>query len=470
MSGIVGVVSKNDCKNDLLYATDYHSHLGTQYGGLAILNNNKLKKTIHNITKSQFKSKFFEDINFLEMLGNQGIGAISDRDAQPLVLALKFGEYALCGAGYIENQNELAKELIKEGVVFSEITEGKINQIELVGKLINKGKTLLEGIEYMFSKIEGSMSLLLLGKEGLYAVRDKYGRTPLVLAEKKDSRIVAFESCSYKNLGFKTKKFIGPGEILLLKKDKVIQLKKPGNKLQLCTFLFVYTGFPASEYEGKSVQKFREESGEILATNDMNEGITANFVAGVADSGTAYAYGYSRRSKLPIKIPLLKYTPGWSRSYTPPDQETRDKVALMKQISVDQIINGKRIILTEDSIVRGTQLKNFLINKLYNAGAREIHIRPACPALMYPCKFLLSTRNPEELFARRIIKAMKKKGKNVDAYLDPSTKEYKEMIKLMEKDLKVTSLRYQKLKDMLKATGLPESCLCTYCWNGREVK
>jgi len=275
------------------------------------------------------------------------------------------------------------------------------------------------------------------------------------------------ETCSYKNLGFKTKKFLGPGEIVLISDGKVKQLKKPGRIMQLCTFLYVYAGFPASEYEGKNVEEFREYSGRIIARKDK---VRVDLVAGVADSGTAYAHGYSFESGVPVRSPLLKYTPGWARSYVPPSQETRNLVARMKQITADALIRGQRMVITEDSIVRGTQLKNFLLVKLWDAGAKEIHVRPACPALMYPCKYLYSTRQLDELFARRILKRMFGKHiKNIESYLDPDSKPYKKMLKLMEKNLNVTSLRYQRLEDMLSATGLPAKRLCTYCWTGKEI-
>jgi len=467
MSGVVGIISNKDCKEDLFYATDYHSHLGTSFGGIAISDDRSITKKIHSIARAQFKSRFDEDVDFINMRGNSGVGVISDRDTQPLIMRLKFGEYALCGAGYIDNQDELAKKLIDDGVVFSEMPNGKVNQIELAAKLINRGRTLVEGIEYMHGLIDGSMSLLLLGKEGLYAARDKYGRTPLVLAEKDGSKIVASETCSYKNLGFKTKKYLGPGEIVLLELHETRQLRKPDKTLQLCTFLFVYAGFPASEYEGKNVEEFREKSGRIIAQHDD---INVDLVAGIADSGTAYAHGYSHESGVPVKIPLLKYTPGWARSYVPPAQEQRDLIALMKQITADVLIKDQRMVITEDSIVRGTQLKNFLLVKLWNAGAKEVHVRPACPALMFPCKYLYSTRQLDELFARRILKGFHGRHiEEVEPYFDIDSKEYRRMIEAMEKDLNVTSLRYQRLEDMTAATNLPAESLCTYCWTGRTV-
>lgn len=467
MSGVVGVVSNRDCKEDLFYATDYHSHLGTSFGGIAVSDGKSLVKKIHSVARAQFKSRFDEDIDFINMQGNSGIGVISDRDTQPLIMRLKFGEYALCGTGYIDNQDELAQELIDDGVVFSEMPNGKVNQVELAAKLINKGKTLVEGIEYMHGQIDGSMSLLLLGKEGIYAARDNYGRTPLVLAEKDGSRIVVSETCSFKNLGFSTQEYLGPGEIIFLDSGGIKQLRKPDKVLQLCTFLFVYAGFPASEYEGENVEDFREKSGRIIARQDS---MAVDLVAGIADSGTAYAHGYSHESGVPVKIPLLKYTPGWARSYVPPAQERRDLIALMKQVTAEALIRGQRMVITEDSIVRGTQLKNFLLVKLWNSGAKEVHVRPACPALMFPCKYLYSTRQLDELFARRILKDFHGKHiENIEPYLDPQSKEYKKMIKAMEKDLNVTSLRYQRLEDMLAQTGLPAESLCTYCWTGKTI-
>lgn len=467
MSGIVGLISKKDCKENLFYATDYHSHLGTEYGGIAIYDGKKITKKIHSIAKAQFKSRFYEDIDFMQMRGNAGLGVISDFDTQPLIMRLRFGEYAICGTGYIDNQNEIARKLIQEGVVLTEAYDDRVNQIELVAHLINRGKDLIDGIEYMFSNIQGSMSFLLLGKEGIYAVRDKYGRTPLVLATKNGDKIIVSETCSYKNLGFKTEKFLGPGEILLLTETRIKQIKKPTNDLRLCTFLFVYTGFPASEYEGKNVEEFREESGRLIARRDD---VNVDMVAGIADSGTAYAHGYSYESGVPVRIPLLKYTPGWARSYVPPSQEIRNLVALMKQITAESIIKNKKIAITEDSIVRGTQLKNYLLVKLWAAGAKEIHVRPACPALMFPCKFLFSTRTLDELFARRVLKQMLgHHPKDITPYLDVDSKEYKKMLRQMEKELNITSLRYQRLEDMILATGLSNKQLCTYCWTGRET-
>jgi amidophosphoribosyltransferase len=467
MSGIVGIVSTKDIKNDLFYATDYHSHLGVMYGGIAVADDGHIYRKIHSIAKVQFKSRFGEDIDYLSMRGNMGIGVISDRDTQPLIMNLKFGAYAIGGVGYIDNQDELARQLIREGVAFTETQNGRVNQIELAGYLINRGRDLIDGIEYMHKRIRGSMTLLLMSGKGIYAARDKYGRSPLVVARRGGARIVVSETCAYKNFDYITEKFLGPGEIVLLTPGKIRVLKKPEKINQLCAFLFVYTGFPASEYEGKNVEDFREESGRIIARKDN---VAVDLVTGIADSGTAYAIGYSHESGIPFRLPLLKYTPGWARSYVPPSQETRNLVALMKQITAEALIKGQRILITEDSIVRGTQLKNFLLVKLWHAGARELHVRPACPALMFPCKFLFSTRKLDELFARRILTDLFGRRRfGIQPYLYPDSREYRRMIRVMEKDLNLTTLKYQRLEDMLAATGMPRDSLCTYCWTGREI-
>jgi len=467
MSGIVGIISNQDCKSDLFYATDYHSHLGVSFGGIAITDDGRTHRKIHSIAKAQFKTRFSDDIDYLNMRGNMGLGVISDRDTQPLIMNLKFGAYAICGVGYIDNQDELARELIRGGVAFTETQNGRVNQIELAGHLINRGRNLLDGIECMHRRIRGSMSLLLMNGDGIYAARDKYGRTPLVVAKRPGARVVVSETCAFKNLNFTVEKFLGPGEIALVTPRRIRILKKPDKISQLCSFLFVYTGFPASEYEGKNVEEFREESGRIIARKDN---VTVDLVTGIADSGTAYAIGYSHESGIPFRLPLLKYTPGWSRSYVPPSQETRNLVALMKQITIAAMIKGQRILITEDSIVRGTQLKNFLLVKLWHAGAREIHVRPACPALMFPCKFLFSTRKMNELFARRILRSMTGRNpKDVRPYMYPDSREYRRMIRVMERDLNITSLKYQRLEDMLATTGLPRESLCTYCWTGQEI-
>jgi len=463
MSGIFGVVSKNDCLEDLFYGTDYHSHLGTQYGGLAVFGDELIRK-IHDIRGSQFKTKFYED--YKKMKGNKGIGVISARDEQPIYVNSKFGPFAIVTNGFIDNAQELTEQLYKEGQSFSEVTDGKVNLTELVVKLIIRGKTLLAGIEYMFSKIEGSCSLLLLNKEGIYAVRDRYGYTPLVLGQRHKDWAVTTETTAFSNLGFKIKKYIQPGEIILLNEYGLKSKRKGGSTNQICTFLWIYTGFPASSYEGITVEVARERSGRFLAKNDN---IKIDIVSGIPDSGTTHAIGYAMQSGVSFRRPLVKYTPGFDRSYTPPSQETRDRIARMKLIPVPEIIRGKRIVCCDDSIVRGTQLKNYTIQKLKECGAKEIHLRIACPPLMFPCKFNYSTRSTNELAARRAIKAIEGNDiKDVKGYLDENSPKYKKMVEWITRDIGATTLKYQKLKDMVSVIGLPKEKICLYCWTGRH--
>jgi len=465
MSGLFGIVSYNNCISNLYYGTDYHSHLGTEYGGIAFIDKNSGMpvKKIHDIGNSQFKSKFYEGSGKIKT--NLGIGVISDKDPQPLNFKGKFGPFAICCSGLITNKDELVKMLIRKGVAFSELERGEINTIEVIASLINQGENIVNGIERMYDKINGSISLLLLTKEGIYCARDRNGVTPLIIGEKDGEIAVASETCSFANLGFKTKKYMGPGEIVFISK-KGMDIKKKGNSHnKICAFLWVYTGFPASSYENVNVEKVRENCGRFLAKRDNVE---ADLVSGVPDSGTAHAIGYSMESGVPFRRVLFKYTPGYGRSYTPLTQELRDRIALMKLIANEAIAKDNRIVLCEDSIVRGTQLKNFTITKLKNAGAKEIHIRPACPPLMFPCIFNLSTRSTNELAARRAIRAIEgKEIEDVSEYLDHKSDKYEKMVDWITKDLGATSLKYQLLEDMVKAIGLPKDKLCLYCWIGK---
>jgi amidophosphoribosyltransferase len=463
MSGIFGIVSRKNCGTDLLYGTDYHSHMGTEYGGMAVLGK-RFYRSIHDITKSQFKSKFFEDHK--EMSGPRGIGVISDRDPQPLIISSKFGTFAIVISGLIENTSELATELLREGETFGEMSSGGINSVELVAKLITRGRTLTEGIENVYDRIEGSTSILLLKKDGIYAARDRLGRTPLVIGERDGDYAVASETCSFLNLGFRIRKYLSPGEIVWIGKTGFREKSKGSDRRQICSFLWIYTGYPASSYEGISVELVRERSGRALARNDTVE---ADLVAGVPDSGVGHAIGYAMESRLPYRRPLVKYTPGYGRSYTPPSQEIRDLVATMKLIPVKEVIAKNRIVLCEDSIVRGTQLKNYTIKKLWECGAREVHVRPACPPLMFPCRFALSTKSIEELAARKAIRALEGKDlEEVREYVDHRTKKYRKMIDWIGKELGVTTLKYQTLEDMVEAIGLPREKLCLYCWMGED--
>jgi len=463
MSGIFGVVAKKGCNQDLFYGTDYHSHLGTQFAGLAVWDNGILRK-IHDIRGSQFKTKFYEE--YKKMPGNKGIGVISARDEQPICVNSKFGQFALVTNGFIDNAEALAKKLYKKGLSFSEVSDGRINLTELVAKLIIQGKNIIDGIEHMFSEIDGSCSLLLLNKEGIYAARDRFGYTPLVIGSRGKDYAITTETTAFSNLGFKIVKYLMPGEIILLNEKGMAAKRKGNNRNQICSFLWIYTGFPASSYEGITVELVRERCGRFLAKNDD---IKCDLVAGIPDSGTTHAIGYAMESKIPFRRPLVKYTPGFDRSYTPPSQETRDLIAKMKLIPVREIIKGKKIVICDDSIVRGTQLKNFTIQKLKECGVKEIHLRIACPPLMFPCKFNYSTRSVHELAARRAIKAIEgKEVADIREYLKEDSARHKRMVEWIAKDIGVTTLKYQKLEDMIKAIGLSKDKLCLYCWTGRQ--
>jgi len=415
MSGIFGVVSRGECKEDLFYGTDYHSHLGTQYAGLAVWDKELVRK-IRDIRGSQFKAKFYDD--YKTMRGNMGIGVISAVDEQPIVVNSRFGPFAIVVNGFIDNAKELSEKLYEQGQSFSEVTDGSVNTAELIAKLIIQGKDLMNGIEKMFAQIQGSCSVLLLTKDGVYAARDRTGYSPLVLGEKDDGWAVTTESSAFYNLGYKIKKYIAAGEIILLSDKGPKSKGKAGKVSQICSFLWIYTGFPASAYDGINVEVARERCGRCLAKGDK---VKPDMACGIPDSGTAHAIGYAMESGAPFRRPLVKYTPGFDRSYTPPSQETRDLIARMKLIPIPEIIKGKSMVFCDDSIVRGTQLKNYTIQKLLNCGAKEIHLRIACPPLMFPCKFNYSTRTLQELAARRAIQRIEGKeveAKNIKPYLD----------------------------------------------------
>ena len=463
MSGIFGVVSKGNCIQDLFYGTDYHSHLGTEYGGLVVLGED-FHRRIHSISQGQFKSKFFDE--YQKMKGNKGIGVISAANVQPIYVHSKFGPFCIVTNGFIENSKEIEKDLLKKGISFAEVGKSGVNETELVAKLINQGDNIIDGIEKMFERIQGSCSLLLLNKDGVYAARDRYGYTPLVLGERNGTFAVTSETCAFLNNDFKITKYLGPGEIVLLSESGLVQKKQATEDNQICAFLWIYTGFPASNYEGINTEVVRERCGRYLARRDKD--IKVDVVAGVPDSGTAHAIGYAMESGSPYRRPLIKYTPGYGRSYTPPSQETRDLVAKMKLIAIKDIIDGNRIVVCDDSIVRGTQFKNFTIKKLKEFGAKEIHIRPACPPLMFPCRFNFSTRNINELVARRAIKDIEGVDlEDVSEYVDSDSQKYKKMIEWITKDLGVNTLKYQTVDDMIAAIGLPKERLCLFCWTGK---
>ncbi|MGE4357917.1 MAG: amidophosphoribosyltransferase [Candidatus Omnitrophota bacterium] len=468
MSGIFGVISQNDCQEILYHGIDYHSHLGTEYGGIAILGKDKeFKRQIHNISYSQFKAKFYEDIKSVK--GNKGIGVISSLDEQPIYLRAKLGTFCIVTNGFIDNKEHLASYLMDKGISFSETSKGTINETELVAKLVSLGDDIVNGIENVFSLIEGSCSLLILSEEGIYAGRDRLGYTPLVIGKKDDAWAVTTETSAFPNLGFEIVKYLEPGEIVLINESGMVPKVGGGDKKQICAFLWIYTGFPASNYEGINVELVRERCGRLLAKRDRN--IKIDLVTGVPDSGIGHALGYAMESGKPYRRPLVKYTPGYGRSYTPPSQETRDLIARMKLIPIREIIEDKSIVVCEDSIVRGTQLKNFTIKKLWDNGAKEVHIRVACPPLMFPCKFNFSTRTINELAARRAIRHLEGKDvEDISRYLDNNSSQYQKMVEWIAKDLEVTTLRYQTLDDMIEAIGLPRDKLCLYCWTGEFVR
>lgn len=470
MSGLFGVVSESNSSTDLFYGTDYLSHMGTEFGGMAVIQepskrDSRILRKIRALNQGQFKEKFAED--YAHMQCKYGIGVISDKDEQPVFLNTKFGPMALCMAGLLENNTELIRMLHDNGVSFSETVEGHSNATEIIGKVITQGNSLIDGIKKAFSLIKGSASIIILTREGVYAVRDRFGYVPLTIGSKEDNYAVTNETNAFANLDYEFEKELEPGEIVLINENGFEKVgTAAANASQICTFLWIYTGFPASTYYGVSAERVREKSGAFLAKRDS---VKADLVSGVPDSGTAHAVGYAQESGIPFRRVLVKYTPGYGRSYTPPTQDLRDKVAKMKLIPIKDIINGNSVVVCDDSIVRGTQLKNFTVQKLVQNGAKEVHVRPACPPLMFPCRFCLSTRTTSELVARRAIKDLE--GKDLDdvsEYVDWRSEKYKKMIEWIRKDLGVTTLQYQRLDDMIEAVGVPEEKLCTYCWNGQS--
>lgn len=462
MSGVFGVVSRENCVEDLFYGTDYHSHLGTEFGGLALWDG-RLDRSIHRIAHGQFKN-IFDDFYVHDRPGRKGVGVISDSDPQPIILSGKFGTFAVVTAGLITNRDALAGELIDEGITFGETRGGTINQTELVAKLIGQKQDVPTGIEGVFDRIEGSVCILVLTPEGLYAARDRHGRFGLTVAGRDGSHAVASETCAFPNLGYTLEKHLMPGEVVFIDESGLRQVHSTGAGRKICAFLWIYTGYPASTYEGVSVESVRERCGAALASKDTVE---TDLVSGVPDSGTGHAVGYAMNSPAPFRRPLVKYSAGYGRSYIPRSQEVRDRVAKMKLIPIHDIIEGNRLIVCEDSIVRGTQLRNLTIQKLWNAGASEVHVRVACPPLMFPCIYNLSTRSTEELAARRAIKALEgDRVEDVGEYLDESSDQYRRMIEWIRSDLNCTSLIYLSLDEMKRAVGLPTDDLCTYCWNG----
>ena len=466
MGGFFGVAAKDDCVGDLFYGTDYHSHLGTMRGGMAVRNGQGFTRFIKDITNAQFRSKFEDDLG--KMHGSIGIGVISDYDDQPLIIGSHLGTYALVTVGRIDNLESLAVDVFRNREVhFSEMSGGAINPTELVATLINRGSSVEEGIQHAQELIEGSCSLLLLTDRCIYAARDRLGRTPVVLGRKDGANAVTLETSALSNLGYEVDRYLGPGEIVRIRSDGVETLVPPGEQMQICSFLWVYYGYPASNYEGINTEVVRNRCGAALAKADE---IEVDMAAGIPDSGTGHAIGYANQAGIPYGRPFVKYTPTWPRSFMPQDQRVRDLVAKMKLIPIPELIRGKRLVFCEDSIVRGTQLKD-TIQRLHDFGAQEVHMRPACPPLIHGCKFLNFSRSKSvlDLAGRRAIKELGEDEKHLPEYADPDSERHKAMVERIRTRMGLNSLRYQRLDDLVDAIGLPKEKLCTYCWDGAEL-
>ena len=468
MGGFFGVASKNDCVFDLFFGTDYHSHLGTRRAGMAVYSQKEgFDRAIHNIENAPFRTKFDKDAN--TMHGSLGIGCISDYEPQPLIIRSHHGTYAITTVGKINNKDEIVDELFQSGHGhFLEMSGGDINATELVAAVINQRDNLIEGIQYAQELIDGSMTMLIMTPKGIYAARDRYGRTPVTVGRKEDAICVSFESFAYLNLGYVPERELGPGEIAIITPEEIRTLAAPGKDMKICTFLWIYYGYPSSSYEGISVEQMRYNCGAMLAKRDD---VRPDIVAGVPDSGTAHAIGYANESGIPFSRPFIKYTPTWPRSFMPTIQSQRNLIAKMKLIPVHDLIKDRSLLLIDDSIVRGTQLRE-TTEFLYQSGAGEVHIRPACPPLLCGCKYLNFSRSTSEmeLIARRVIQEMEGDNKypNLSVYADPDSTEYREMLESIREKLNFTSLRYHRLDDMIASVGIDRCKLCTYCWDGRE--
>ncbi len=467
MGGFFGVAKKTDCVSDLFFGTDYHSHLGTRRGGMAVATEDGYSRYIHDITNAQFRSKFEDDVQKLR--GNAGIGVISDYEDQPLLVGSHLGTYAIVTVGVIQNMDELAaKAFEKRSAHFSEMSGNEINPTEMVAALINQEDSFTAGLQAAQEAIEGSCSILLLTREGIYAARDHWGRTPIITGRHADGYAASMETCAFPNLDYEVEKYLGPGEIVLITADGIEQKKPANDQMQVCSFLWVYYGYPASCYEDINTEFVRNKCGAALARNDAHE---VDLAAGIPDSGTAHAIGYANEKGIPYQRPFVKYTPTWPRSFMPQDQRVRDLVARMKLIPIRSLITGKRLLFCEDSIVRGTQLQD-IVERVFDYGAKEVHMRPACPPLVYGCKFLNFSRSRSilDLATRRAIKEIEgtENTDRAEVFADCTTPEYAAMVENIRERLKLTSLQFQKLDDLVEAIGLPKEKLCTYCWDGCE--
>ena len=467
MGGFFAVASKEDCVFDLFFGTDYHSHLGTRRAGMAVYGKEGFDRSIHNIENAPFRTKFEKEI--ISMHGYFGIGCISDFEPQPLIVRSHHGTYAITTVGKINNIDEIVKEIFQSGHThFLEMSGGDINPTELVASIINQKENLIEGISYAQELIQGSMTILVMTSKGIYAARDRMGRTPVAIGKKEGAYCASFESFAYLNLGYTQERELGSGEIVILTPEGVTTLIAPRKQMKICTFLWVYYGYPSSSYEGVSVEQMRYRCGALLAKRDN---VHPDNIAGIPDSGTAHAVGYANESGIPFSRPFIKYTPTWPRSFMPTIQSKRNLIAKMKLIPVHELIQDKSLLLIDYSIVRGTQLRE-TTEFLYQSGAKEVHVRPACPPLLFGCKYLNFSRSTSDmdLITRRVI--TKLEGMNLKdklaLYANPETEEYKKMVEEIGKQLQFTSLRYHRLDDMIESVGIDPCKLCTYCWSGKE--
>ncbi len=468
MSGFFGVASKADCVFDLFYGVDYHSHLGTRRAGMAVWSEETgFDRSIHSIENAPFRTKFSSESN--SMQGKLGIGCISDYEAQPIFIRSHHGSFAITTIGKINNADYILKEVISPNCHFFEMGNGEVNPTELVAAIINQKGNFVEGIRYAQEIIDGSISMLILTPIGIYAARDRMGRTPIVTGKKADSFCASFESYAYLNLGYTDHRELGAGEIAIMTADGIRTLVDPNPNMKICTFLWAYYGYPASSYEGKNVESVRYNCGRLLARRDT---VKPDLVAGVPDSGIAHAIGYANESGIPYARPFVKYTPTCPRSFMPTHQSKRNLIAKMKLLPIHDLIEGKSLLLIDDSIVRGTQLKE-TTEFLYQSGAREVHIRVGCPPLFYGCKYLSFSRSSSEmeLITRRVIAELE--GKEPDAemireYVDPTGEKYQKMIDLICEKMHFTTLRYHRLDDMIESVGIPADRLCTYCFSGED--
>ncbi|MEA2102598.1 MAG: amidophosphoribosyltransferase [Thermodesulfobacteriota bacterium] len=463
MGGFFGVVSNQDCVEDLFYGTDYHSHLGTKRGGIAVVSKDGFKRSIHNLENAYFRSKFEPEL--ADFYGEKGIGVISDNEAQPMIINSHLGPFGIVSVGKINNLDELEQKAFSKKRHFSETSGSTINPTELVAMLICEKSSFVDGITHAYNSIQGSCSLLILTKKGIIAARDSLGRTPIVIGKKAGALVASSESSALSNLGYEIDYYIGPGEIVSLGPDGYEQIKKPGDKLQICSFLWVYYGYPPSNYEDINVETVRYQCGKALAKNDD---VDADIVSGIPDSGIGHAVGYANERHIPYMRPYVKYTPTWPRSFMPQTQSRRDLVAKMKLIPNKDLIRGKKIVFCDDSIVRGTQLKDN-VNILFEYGAKEIHMRIACPPLIYPCKFLnfSPSRSSLNLATRKAIQEIEGRGDVfLEEYAQAGTKKNKAMVENIRKRLGLTSLKFQTLEDLVDAIGMPKAKMCTHCFDG----